>query len=87
MVSKGSVCLEGGSLTGATGDDREFRVSVIPHTREITALSEKKPGDVFNIETDMIGKYIEKLTGAYLKEDKPSSGSGITMDFLRENGF
>ena len=66
-------------------DSRSFAVSVIPHTGMHTTLLEKKPGDSVNLETDMIGKYVEKLLGYQEQEQKPKSN--ITMEFLMENGF
>ena len=61
IVEKGSVAVDGISLTVAAVSDKEFAVSVIPHTRENTALSGKKTG--VNLENDIIGKYVQKLTG------------------------
>ena len=78
IVEKGSVALDGISLTVAEVSTDSFAVSVIPHTAANTTLISKKNGDKLNIECDIIGKYIEKLS-------KPSSG--ITMEFLKENGF
>ena len=63
IVEKGSVAVDGISLTVAAVSDKEFAVSVIPHTRENTTLSGKKTGAVVNLENDIIGKYVQKLTG------------------------
>ena len=63
IVEKGSVAVDGISLTVAAVSDKEFAVSVIPHTLENTALSGKKTGAVVNLENDIIGKYVQKLTG------------------------
>ena len=63
IVEKGSITIDGISLTVAQVDSRSFAVSVIPHTGMHTTLLEKKPGDSVNLETDMIGKYVEKLLG------------------------
>ena len=63
IVEKGSVAVDGISLTVAAVSDKEFAVSVITHTRENTALSGKKTGAVVNLENDIIGKYVQKLTG------------------------
>ena len=79
IVEKGSVTLDGISLTIAEVDAQSFAVSIIPHTAAQTTLSERKIGDKINIECDIIGKYIEKLT-------QHSNGS-ITEDFLRKYGF
>ncbi|MCI8483841.1 MAG: riboflavin synthase [Lachnospiraceae bacterium] len=84
IVEKGSVALDGISLTVAKVTGQDFQVSVIPHTRKETALSDKKSGSAINIECDMIGKYVEKLlTG----EKKEKSDSKITEGFLLEHGF
>lgn len=85
IVEKGSITIDGISLTVAQVDSRSFAVSVIPHTGMHTTLLEKKPGDSVNLETDMIGKYVEKLLGYQEQEQKPKSN--ITMEFLMENGF
>ena len=85
IVEKGSITIDGISLTVAQVDSRSFAVSVIPHTGMHTTLLEKKPGDYVNLETDMIGKYVEKLLGYQEQEQKPKSN--ITMEFLMENGF
>ena len=61
IVEKGSITIDGISLTVAKVDEKSFAVSVIPHTGTHTTLLEKKPGDTVNLENDMIGKYVEKL--------------------------
>lgn len=85
IVDKGSVALDGISLTVAKVTDDSFSVSVIPHTAKITVLGEKKAGDRVNIENDIIAKYVEKLM--LPKIEKTPKKSGITMEFLMENGF
>ena len=90
VVEKGSVALDGISLTVARVSAADFTVSLIPHTREITNLREKRMGSRLNIETDILGKYVEKLfPGAHTRgeSDAPKSAGGITMDFLRQQGF
>ncbi|EXM40421.1 riboflavin synthase subunit alpha [Ruminococcus albus SY3] len=82
IVEKGSVTLDGISLTVAAVTDTDFTVSVIPHTAEQTILPYKKAGDIINIETDIIGKYVEKL----LRPAEPKK-SGVTMEQLMKNGF
>lgn len=79
IVMKGSVALDGISLTVANVKNDRFMVSVIPHTASQTTILGKRAGDRINIECDVIGKYVKQFT------DKKQSG--ITMDFLRENGF
>ena len=86
IVEKGSVCIDGISLTVARVDEAGFQVSVIPHTGEETTLLEKVPGDLVNLENDMIGKYVEKLLGIRKNEEEKKE-SGITMEFLEEFGF
>ncbi len=81
IVEKGSVAIDGISLTVAQTEKNRFKVSIIPHTMQKTVLEEKKEGDIVNLENDCVGKYVEHLLGLEKKTD------GITMDFLRENGF
>ena len=83
IIRKGSVAIDGVSLTVAYIDEKLFKVSVIPHTRDITTLLKKKTGDPVNLECDMIGKYIEKLLS--FKETQKSGR--ISTDFLVQNGF
>ena len=83
IVEKGSVAIDGISLTVAKVTDASFSVSIIPHTAAQTVLSGKKPGDIVNLENDIIGKYVEKL----MKPAEDEKPSGITMDFLARNGF
>lgn len=65
IVYKGSVAVDGISLTVAGVTKRTFRIWIIPHTFEVTNLRQRNVGDAVNIETDLIGKYIEKFVGAY----------------------
>ena len=80
VVEKGSVALDGISLTVASVAPDGFSVSVIPHTQAATNLASKQVGSLINIETDIIGKYVEKLLA-------PSQGSGLSLEWLKENGF
>lgn len=82
IVEKGSVAVDGISLTVAKVAGQDFSVSVIPHTAAHTTLSGKKKGAVVNLETDCIGKYVAKLLGA----GKNGAGS-ISQEFLAEHGF
>lgn len=84
VVEKGSIAIDGISLTVAYVDDRKFKVSIIPHTSEETTLLKKKIGEEVNLECDVIGKYVEKLLGFNKKNYEKKS---ITMDFLINNGF
>ncbi|MCR5601221.1 MAG: riboflavin synthase [Ruminococcus sp.] len=83
IVEKGSVAIDGISLTVAAVTDTSFSVSVIPHTAAQTVLGTKKAGDIVNLENDIIGKYVEKL----MKPAETPKASGITMEFLAKNGF
>lgn len=80
IIEKGSVAIDGISLTVAEVRTDSFSVSVIPHTRANTTLSRKRIGDVVNIENDCIGKYVEKLM------PEKSSG-GVSREVLLRNGF
>lgn len=85
IVMKGSVALDGASLTVADVNKDSFKVSLIPHTAGATVLGLKKTGGFVNIECDAIAKYVEKLlgfTGTGTKNNKKMS-----VDFLKENGF
>ena len=79
IVEKGSVCLDGVSLTVASVSDADFKVSVIPHTGSETTLLRKKTGSTINIENDILAKYIEKIF-SFKSENKET----LTMDLLRE---
>lgn len=81
IVDKGSVAIDGISVTVTTVDATSFSVSIIPHTGDVTTLLQKKNGDLLNIECDIIAKYIEKLT------IHPAAGSKIDMNFLTRNNF
>ncbi|GAE90346.1 riboflavin synthase eubacterial/eukaryotic [Acetivibrio straminisolvens JCM 21531] len=86
IVVRGSVALDGVSLTAAYVDENCFKVSLIPHTASVTILGSKKPGDRINIECDMLGKYVEKLM-SFNPQRKKDEKESVTMDFLREHGF
>mgnify|MGYP002509579085 CR=1 FL=1 len=86
IVEKGSIGIDGISLTVASVSETSFQVSVIPHTGEETTLLKKKAGDVVNLENDIVGKYVEKLLGLG-NGGKAKESSGLTMDFLREYGI
>lgn len=84
VVEKGSIAIDGISLTVAAVTGRSFSVSVIPHTASVTILGGKGPGDKVNLEADIIGKYVERLLS---HNGKPAKKSGLTMEFLAQNGF
>lgn len=79
IVEKGSIAIDGISLTVANVTRSDFTVSLIPHTGEETTLLKHHPGEIVNLETDIIGKYVEKLI--------QTKKSGVTMELLLENGF
>ena len=81
IVEKGSIAIDGISLTVAKISSQDFSVSIIPHTGEKTILLKKKSGEIVNLECDIIAKYVEKLCGF-----QKSSG-GISENFLAEHGF
>ncbi|MBQ9365900.1 MAG: riboflavin synthase [Schwartzia sp.] len=86
IVEKGSVAVDGVSLTVVSVSDKNFTVSLIPHTNEETVLHCKRTGDEVNIENDIIGKYVEKfMMNPSTDDDK--NNKGITKSFLLENGF
>lgn len=88
IVEKGSVALDGISLTVAAVTDTDFTVSLIPHTREVTNLSSKGQGSLINIENDVVGKYIEKLCQPRENAAISASQAGtVTMELLRNSGF
>ncbi|MGZ4122382.1 MAG: riboflavin synthase [Tumebacillaceae bacterium] len=88
MVEKGSITIDGISLTVMDVDSESFRVSIIPHTWQITALLHRRVGSQVNLECDIIGKYVERLLGAYVPGGGGESKSrSISLDFLQQNGF
>lgn len=88
IVEKGSICIDGISLTVAYVDDKQFKVSIIPHTGAQTTLLNKRPGEIVNLENDVVGKYIEKLIQPYCSDsNKKEQASKITMEFLQNYGL
>lgn len=86
IVEKGSICIDGISLTVAALDDDSFQVSIIPHTCSETTLLTKAVGDPVNLENDVVGKYVQRLLQPAIAPTKPRE-SRITMEFLAEHGF
>ncbi len=86
IVQKGSVALDGTSLTIAELTSNTFTVSLIPLTRGFTILGTKSIGDRVNIECDIIGKYVEKMLKGETLESEPSK-KDLSAEFLREHGF
>lgn len=83
IVEKGSVAIDGISLTVASVSEKNFQVSIIPHTRQETTLSEKQTGNLVNLECDILGKYVERFVGGAKKQQE----SKITEEFLEKYGF
>jgi riboflavin synthase len=83
LVPKGSVTVDGISLTVVDVAGDRFRVSLIPHTAAVTTMAHRKPGDRVNLEADVLAKYVERLLAGRLQETRRD----ITEEFLRENGF
>lgn len=82
VIAKGSITIDGISLTVNEVGRDWFAINVIPHTADKTTLGLKKPGEMVNIETDLIGKYVESLLGPFKTRDE-----GISMDRLGQLGF
>jgi len=87
LVKKGSVSIDGISLTVNDVENDYFSVSIIPTTNEVTTLSCKKVNDLVNIETDIIGKYVSKLLSFNIGKNKSKEKNKINLEFLSENGF
>ena len=85
IVEKGSVAIDGISLTVAYVDDKCFKVSIIPHTRSETILQYKNSGHIVNLECDIIGKYVEKLM--CFGKNVSANKNNISMEFLAKCGF
>ena len=96
VVEKGSIAIDGVSLTVARVSENGFSISMIPHTADVTALGRKRAGDIVNLECDIIGKYVERLlsSGRASPVTKPHTSdcaskaqSTLTTNFLASNGF
>ncbi|SFC16305.1 riboflavin synthase alpha chain [Alkalibacterium subtropicum] len=85
VIEKGSIAIDGISLTVAAVSDKDFKVSIIPHTADETTLLKHAVGDRVNLEVDLIGKYVEKLLGLSSQKEVPKSA--LTEAFLKNNGF
>lgn len=86
VVEKGSIAIDGISLTVASVNDTQFQVSVIPHTGAETTLLKKEPGEPVNLEQDIVGKYVQKLLGLATKPS-PGINEDLSLDFLLRHGF
>jgi riboflavin synthase len=80
MIKKGSIAIDGISLTVADVDKKGFCIAMIPHTAKLTTLGFKTAGDSVNLETDIIGKYVERLLAGRVED-------GVSLELLRKNGF
>ena len=87
IVEKGSVTIDGISLTVAQTDTVSFSVSVIPHTLRVTVLGERRVGDSVNLETDIIAKYLEKLVHPAAGYTQKAQQSTVTAEYLSRHGF
>ena len=91
IIEKGSIAIDGISLTVAKTEPEAFSVSVIPHTAANTILTQKKVGDTVNLENDCVGKYVEKLLSGGRECGQQREGGqqkdGLTREFLAKNGF
>lgn len=86
IVEKGSIAVDGISLTVNHCDEHSFSVAIIPHTLDVTTLGGRQRGDTVNLEVDIIGKYVEKLLAVKSRADGRQQ-SDINPGFLREHGF
>lgn len=87
IVPKGSIAIDGISLTVVDHTKDSFRVSLIPHTGAVTTLGVKGPGAVVNLEGDMIGKYVERFVLVANQPGQVPQKNRLTAEFLSENGF
>ena len=82
VVFKGSICVDGISLTIANLFETEFEIALIPHTKQVTTIGKKRVGDRVNIEVDLLGRYVEKLLG-----EQSRSPCSVDLAFLKSHGF
>ena len=87
MIEKGSVAVDGISLTINKVMDNAFELSIIPHTAQITTIASMKVGTHVNIETDMLGKYVKRFLQTGVASGKRAVGGGLSMELLAKNGF
>jgi riboflavin synthase len=84
IAEKGSICVDGISLTVNEVTPRRFCVNVVPHTLEVTTLGAAREGQQVNLEVDLVARYLERLL---LGREDPGLSPGVTMDLLKDNGF
>jgi riboflavin synthase len=87
IVDKGSIAIDGISLTVVSAEERTFKVSIIPHTRHETTLCSKAPGSKVNLECDIVAKYIERFSGFGKQFSAENRSSKISLSFLEDNGY
>lgn len=87
VVKKGSIAIDGISLTVVDCGSDWFSVSLIPHTAKVTVIGYKNPGDLVNLETDILGRYVEKMLQFGVVPKPIHSESSLNETFLQENGF
>ena len=87
VVEKGSITIDGIRITVAYIDNSCFKVSIIPHTAQQTILLHKKVGDTVNLECDILAKYVEKLLFHTPQKAEQKTSKGITLEFLKNNGY
>lgn len=87
IIDKGSIAIDGTSLTIVDYGTDWFSVSLIPHTASLTTVGLKETGSKVNLEADVLGKYVAKLLGLQNGDEKKQASSGLTMEFLQQHGF
>ena len=87
LIEKGSIAIDGISLTISALSSDSFNVAVIPHSLQQTTLGNNKIGTTVNLENDLVAKYIEKLTQPRNAENDPSQSGGLSLNMLQEHGF
>ncbi|MED4584160.1 riboflavin synthase [Brevibacillus choshinensis] len=90
VIPRGSICIDGISLTVVDVNENDFSVSIIPHTLAETSLQDRKVGDQVNLEADVIGKYVERLMGVRATNEagvRAEPSSRLSLAFLQDNGF
>ena len=83
IAMKGSICIDGTSLTVNSINDTDFEINIVPHTQQQTIIKNYNPGSKVNLEVDLIARYLERL----LSKQDESTGSNITMESLAKAGF
>jgi riboflavin synthase len=88
IIEKGSIAVDGVSLTVVAVSESSFQVSIIPHTMENTIFKWRRVGDLVNLEFDMIARYIQKMISSDQEPDESRiGGNKLTMEFLKEHGY